>query len=194
MADFAHWITAAEPALPWPPGTFLAAYENNLHEAVEATLEADDVAALLRNLVPFEGTMTDLLEALNSRAPEPIRKSRIWPKSSQALSSRVRRAAPALRRSGVEVHTGEREPGSGRRLVRLVETSAAEGRQGRHSRHGSTNDGGFRRDEEPEPVTRPNGGRHSESPRVSGPCDSRDDLDDLNPLDSRTMDEELLRL
>src|SRR5436190_1120011 len=29
MADFAEWVSAAEPALGWPPGAFLSAYDDN---------------------------------------------------------------------------------------------------------------------------------------------------------------------
>jgi hypothetical protein len=35
MADFVHWLTAAEPGLGWPPGTFAAAYRGNRQGAVE---------------------------------------------------------------------------------------------------------------------------------------------------------------
>lgn len=44
MADFAIWVMAAEPALPWPPGFFMAAYAGNRSEAQELSLEADCVA------------------------------------------------------------------------------------------------------------------------------------------------------
>jgi len=194
MADFAHWIVAAEPALPWAEGTFLAAYEDNLLGAVEVSLESDDVAASLRELAPFEGTTTDLLEALNAGVPDALQRSRSWPKTSQALSSRVRRAAPSLRRLGVEVVTGEREPGTGRRLVRLVETTAARDRHSRHGRHEPADGGAFPRDDDRGTVTSTGGDRHGESPTIPGLCDDRDECDDLIPSDSQPIDEELVRL
>jgi len=49
MADFAVWVVACEPALPWPPGSFMAAYLENRAEAVELSLEADCVAVAVRD-------------------------------------------------------------------------------------------------------------------------------------------------
>ncbi len=40
MADFALWITAAEPALGWKPGAFLTAYTENRGQANEIALES----------------------------------------------------------------------------------------------------------------------------------------------------------
>ena len=48
MADFATWVVAAEPALPWEPGTFLAAYTRNRAAVVEYSLEGDPVAVAVR--------------------------------------------------------------------------------------------------------------------------------------------------
>ncbi|MGH7056415.1 MAG: hypothetical protein ACREFZ_00845 [Acetobacteraceae bacterium] len=52
MADFALWATACEGALPWPAGTFLAAYGANRRGAVLETVEADAVGAAVLALVP----------------------------------------------------------------------------------------------------------------------------------------------
>ena len=48
MADFAIWVVACEPSLPWPPGSFMEAYLENRAEAVELSLEADCVAVAVR--------------------------------------------------------------------------------------------------------------------------------------------------
>ena len=44
MADFAKWVTAAEGALGWDPGTFLAAYLDNRKESVVLSVEFNPVA------------------------------------------------------------------------------------------------------------------------------------------------------
>ena len=44
MADFAEWIVAAEPALPWEAGAFLTAYTATRQDANDLTLEASPVA------------------------------------------------------------------------------------------------------------------------------------------------------
>src|SRR5271163_2970791 len=47
MADFARWATACEGAF-WPPGTFIAAYNNNRAEAAEQLIETDLVASAVQ--------------------------------------------------------------------------------------------------------------------------------------------------
>ena len=106
MADFALWVTACETGLrsedgmPWPKGTFWAAYSRNRDEAVEGIIEADPVAAAVRAFMakqPAEqaakqvqaptqtlrtvwtGTASDLLGALAGVVGEQVAKSKTWP-------------------------------------------------------------------------------------------------------------------
>jgi hypothetical protein len=106
MADFARWITACQTAF-WPAGTFMAAYDSNRDEAVANIIEANLVATAVRSLMStrtqWEGTASELLDALIEVAGERIAKSKTWPKSPGALSGRLRRAATALRKIGIEV-------------------------------------------------------------------------------------------
>ena len=73
MADFMMWGTAAEQGLGWPPGTFRAAYQANQHDLSENTFEADAVAVAISSLIKaegrWEGTATQLLNAINKRVP-----------------------------------------------------------------------------------------------------------------------------
>jgi hypothetical protein len=106
MADFALWICACEGAL-WKPGTFIAVYDDNRAAAVETVLEADAVGTALLSLMSkrttWEGTATDLLAAVNGETTDAVRREKKWPKDGRALSSRLRRATPALRRIGITV-------------------------------------------------------------------------------------------
>jgi putative DNA primase/helicase len=119
MADLAKWVTAAESSLGWEPRTFLSAYRDNRREVVDASFEADAVAVAIRDWMlgskadGWDGTMTDLLAALNTTTfvNEGARKSKQWPLSAQALGNRVERIAPLLRSKGFKVErrrTGER--------------------------------------------------------------------------------------
>lgn len=124
MADFAVWVTAAEEALPWPAGGFMEAYAGNRAEAVEAALEADAVAAAVRAFMEqreaWEGTASELLDELETYAPERARQGKEWPNSARALSGRLRRAAPLLRQAGVEIEWHHRGRGSDKqRVIRL---------------------------------------------------------------------------
>jgi hypothetical protein len=51
MADFETRICAAEPALVWAAGEFIAAYTGNRQGTIDASLEADPLAEAVRQLV-----------------------------------------------------------------------------------------------------------------------------------------------
>ena len=103
MADFAMWSVAVEPACPWPDGTFLEAYAGNRLGAVEALLDGDPVADVIRAIAPWSGTATDLLGQLNQRAPENLTKRKDWFSRPRQVSDALRRLAPGLRRVGIDV-------------------------------------------------------------------------------------------
>ncbi len=123
MADFAKWIVAAEPALSWEPGGFMAAYDGKRAEAVEQALEGDTVAVAVQSFLAdvddWEGSATELLEALGDYVPEQAQKTRAWPKTARTLSNRLRRAATFLRQVGVDVEFYREPGGSRKRLIRM---------------------------------------------------------------------------
>lgn len=130
MADFARWVTAAEPALGWAPGTFLAAYERNRASGHEAALEASAVAAAIKTLADdlpvgevWQGTAGDLLAALEKLLDERTIKRRDWPQTPRAMSGIVRRYAPVLRGLGVSVTFDNETTGKRRRLIVLARIS-----------------------------------------------------------------------
>lgn len=120
MADFAVWASAAETALGFPQGAFLAAYDDNRSEAVEVALEADPVAVAVRSLTAqhaeWSGTATELLEVLGNLVSERTQRSRAWPKSARSLSCQLKRSATGLRTVGIEVES-YREPDRDRRRL-----------------------------------------------------------------------------
>ena len=122
MADFAKWITAAEPGLGWEPGSFLAVYAENRKDVTEATFEADGVAVAIWKLLTtekvdgFEGTATVLLDAINNYASEGTKKGKYWPQNAAQLGNRVMRAAPLLKAKGCTVERRH----SGARIITIV--------------------------------------------------------------------------
>jgi hypothetical protein len=115
MADFARWVVAAEPNLPWAPGRFLGAYGRNRGVANSLALEASPLALPVGELVcssPWTGTATELLTALSHLVSESIRSSRDWPKSAKSLSGKLRRLAPNFAAVGVQIEFS-RSSGSG---------------------------------------------------------------------------------
>jgi len=111
MSDFCTWLVACEPALPWKPGEFIAAYRGKLESANSDLAENDSVASALIEWVeqstsPGTGqlvTAKDLLIALNEITHEWPKDLRHWPLSPEALAHRLVRLAPVLRAQGIEV-------------------------------------------------------------------------------------------
>jgi len=103
MADFAVWAAAVAPALGWEAAAFLDAYASNRAAAHDTALDAVAWLPALRGVVPFEGTATTLLARMNERADEPLTRGKGWPKNGQALSGGLKRLAPSLRASGIDV-------------------------------------------------------------------------------------------
>lgn len=106
MADFALWGMAVEEALGFQKGDFMEAYESNRRDITALSLESSMVAQAVLAYMDFTGTLEltpkELLKKLNMNA-EDGRKVPGWPASPQALSTQLRRVAPALRRLGLEV-------------------------------------------------------------------------------------------
>ena len=129
MADFAVWVSAAEEALPWEAGEFIVAYSGNRRAATYEFLGSDPVAAAIKKLLTWspshewQGTATELLEALNDQATEEIRRPTYWPKAPNSLSRTMTRIAPALREAGIEY--GETETGHDKTKVKTLKQISA---------------------------------------------------------------------
>jgi hypothetical protein len=120
MADFTRLACAAAPAFGWTEDDVLAALDANRADAVLTVIEGDAVAVAVQSLaagVPFSGTATELLARLSGLTPTESQRAKGWPKDAARLSARLRRAAPALRRAGVDV----RLPTGGGRSGRVIE-------------------------------------------------------------------------
>ena len=120
MADFAKWVVAAEPALPWPEGTFMKVYNQNRSDAIKTTLEADALATaireLMRNQDNWEGTPTELHEQLDELVDDRTKKSKGWPGSAAWLSRKLNGPATFLRSIGIDIQIPNRGKN---RLIRI---------------------------------------------------------------------------
>jgi hypothetical protein len=126
MADFALWARACEPAL-WPAGTFSHAYADNRKAAIECIIDADPIAACVREFMSerssWTGTATDLLRA-SIQLSAYAGHSAGAPKNPRALAGYLRRAQTFLRAVGGDLSFG-REGRAGTRVIRI--RSSAEG-------------------------------------------------------------------
>jgi hypothetical protein len=90
---------------------------NNRRAAIENIIDADPVAALVREIMvdraQWTGSASDLLQVGANRSG--------WPKSPRALAGRLRRAQTFLRILGIEIVFG-RERRLGTRTIRITAT------------------------------------------------------------------------
>lgn len=107
MADFALWVTAAEPALGWADGAFMAAYDTMQRNAVADGIDASPVGSTLveylRSIEPVDTwspSPTHLFETLTERAGLRA-KQKSWPHSPRGMGNILRRLAPSLRALGI---------------------------------------------------------------------------------------------
>ena len=70
---------------------------------IEASLLANAARARVEQHGDIEGTATEILELLSMDKDERILKHSDWPKRAPALGTKLREAAPNLRRLGIEV-------------------------------------------------------------------------------------------
>jgi hypothetical protein len=115
MADFARWIQAAEPALPWDAGQFERTYTEANQKAVETALEGSPVARVLMRIIEkrttLSGSCSTILEHLNEEANEKEKGMKTWARDSIRLSAILKRISPELRLAGIEVHLGRAHKG-----------------------------------------------------------------------------------
>ncbi len=127
MADFALWVTAAEPGLGWGAGTFLNAYAGNIEAGNSLAIEASPIGAAVVEFVTargaWSGTATALLKELEAPVDEPTRRRQKWPTNGRGLRSQLDRIAPNLRRSGVNVNFDKSTGRARDRIIRLEQTA-----------------------------------------------------------------------
>ena len=120
MTDFALWATACETSL-WPAGTFTRAYTANRKAAIEGIIDADPIAACVRELMSerssWTGSAADLLRISVERTRQTSDRTG-WPKNPRALAGHLRRAQTFLRTLGIDI-TFSREGRAGIRVIRM---------------------------------------------------------------------------
>ncbi|MCC6493488.1 MAG: hypothetical protein IT424_10750 [Pirellulales bacterium] len=107
MADFALWVTAAEKAIGWEHGDFIAAYQGNRNSANDLAIESSPVGQPLLEFVEtnqgWDGSASELLNAIEQRVSEQIKRHNGWPKNGRSLAGHLKRLSPNLRLTGWEV-------------------------------------------------------------------------------------------
>jgi hypothetical protein len=132
LADAVLWVSAAESAFGWKPGTFLKAYEDNHRAASQRVVEGDTIAVSVAELAKegkWEGTATDLVKKLKkSLLPAQQR-------NPGAVAGMLRRIEPNLKSVGVDL-TFYRTGRKGTRMIRIQESSQSRQHRQRRRRSG----------------------------------------------------------
>jgi len=125
MVDIARWLTAAEPALGFEHGAFVAAMKAQQDEAqVDIATGETLFAALLAVLgLPahqngFEGTASELLSELELLVRGT--RDRYFPTTPSQLSAKLSRLKSPLEKAGVVVEFGRNHNG---RFLKLTKTT-----------------------------------------------------------------------
>lgn len=132
MADAAHWLLAAEPATAFPAGAMLEAMETVQREIMVQTA-VDDIlsVALFTALLGspsyrFEGRFGQLHDRLLSASD---RYGKGLPATPSALSSKVQRMQPSLRKVGLIVEEGQRSASGQGVILYLTQEGVALARE-----------------------------------------------------------------
>jgi putative DNA primase/helicase len=132
MADFVTWVSAAEPALGWPEGSFRAAYARNRTESNAMVLETSQLYGPIVRIVAeglWEGTPSNLYDKVWENGPTYGDSTKQLPASVKELSQALRRLAPNLRQEGIDVDF-VRTPGSGSKRVIRIRRLPIDGSEG----------------------------------------------------------------
>ena len=143
MADFARFVVAAEPALPWAEGKFVRTYAAVREDSAQVLLEGDMIHSLVVEILnkqarpvgapedcrpSWEGTAAELLRALNAARPDGDRPPQGWPRSAKGMGNHLRRIAPAMRQIGLEVSHSKGGGKMNARIITIRQTAMNDGK------------------------------------------------------------------
>ena len=111
MANFALWVTAAEPGLGLKPDAFMKAYRANRASANDVAIDTQvigpSIIKLMEEKSTWAGTATELLAKLTEITDETVTKGKGWPTRANVLSGKLRVLAPNLRAGRIDIAHGE---------------------------------------------------------------------------------------
>jgi putative DNA primase/helicase len=120
LAEIAMVGIAAEKALDWPTGSFMAAMQENIRAGDAEALDSSPIPAALAAAIitTWEGSASELHSILRTKVEERVQRQRGWPGNGQALSRALRRLQPNLERTGWRIAVDEKARPKRIRLVR----------------------------------------------------------------------------
>ena len=126
MADFVMWAECGIRAMGFPALSFFDAYTEAKHnetvDVARETLLINAIQALMANREQWEGSTSDLLDALEPLVSDAQRKSKSFPRDARRLGRIVKELEPTLREIGLSYE----ELTDGNRTKRIQKLTAPE--------------------------------------------------------------------
>lgn len=124
MADFVLWAECGIRAMGFKPMSFFDAYTEAKHREIADvamdTLLVNAIQGLMANRERWEGTATDLLEALEPFTTEGQRKSKAFPKDSRRLGRLMKELEPTFREIGIEIAEDNSNKNERKKVIRKI--------------------------------------------------------------------------
>lgn len=104
LIEFARLGIAVEKAVNAQPGEFMRQFNTARQEALARTLDASPVASAVLDFIASEpdGIAAPVKQIMTHLEPHKPSGNDSWPRSPKGLGDALRRAAPALRQTGIE--------------------------------------------------------------------------------------------
>lgn len=128
MADFAEWGEIIARCMGYDDNEFIKAYQENINNQNDEVIESSPVAEALLLFVNgkmekeyWEGTPTELYKRLTDiidQIKPELKRSNLWPKASNKLTSKINEIVPNLKEKDIEIVTGEKNA-EGNRIIKI---------------------------------------------------------------------------
>ena len=124
MADFVIWAECGIRAMGFPALSFFEAYTEAKHnetvDVAKETLLINAIQALMTKREQWEGTTSDLLEALGPLVTEGQRKSKSFPKDARRLGRLIKELEPTLREIGLEITEDNSDKSERKKVIKKI--------------------------------------------------------------------------
>lgn len=124
MADFVIWAECGIRAMGFPALSFFEAYTEAKHnetvDVARETLLINAIQALMIKREQWEGTTSDLLEALGPLVTEGQRKSKSFPKDARRLGRIIKELEPTLREIGLEITEDNSDKSERKKVIKKI--------------------------------------------------------------------------
>ena len=119
---------ALEQVMDWEPGTFLRVLGETRDEVHETAIESSPVGQAIQSLMHsrdvWTGTTGFLLEDLQEKVSDRVKRSKFFPQDATRLGKTLIRLTPDLKALGIDVTTEKKKYGKVVTLERMAKIAS----------------------------------------------------------------------